>query len=120
MTKRGSKAVPSEPRSPPTGTRLCPLADAVVSIPTIHHLQWHGSPSDHLDEAADLFHAGHHDHPDTLEEDTFDRIYGEVATINTDDLKQLFGRSYSHRWYNGAVKPVEALPREGTAVIQVR
>lgn len=40
--------------------------------------------------ASDLFHAFHHDPPDTLEEDAFDRLYAEVAAVETDDLEQLF------------------------------
>lgn len=59
-------------------------------MPTIHYLQWLGAPADRRDEAADLFHGFHHDPPDTLQEDTFDRLYEEVAAVDTDDLEQLF------------------------------
>lgn len=60
-------------------------------MPTIYYLQWHVSTAgSRREEAADLFYTFHHDPPDTLEDDTFDRLYEEVATVDTDDLEQLF------------------------------
>lgn len=60
-------------------------------MPTIYYLQWHVSTAGpRRDEASDLFYTFHHDTPDTLEDDAFDRLYEEVAAVDIDDLEQLF------------------------------
>lgn len=59
-------------------------------MPTVYYLQWHVSEAQSQTDASELFHAFHHDPPDTLRDDTFDRLYEEVATVDTDDLETIF------------------------------
>lgn len=62
----------------------------MIVVPTIYYLQWHVADAQTRDEADDLFHDCHTDPPDTLREDVFDRLYEEVAAVDTDDLETLY------------------------------
>jgi len=78
---------------------------------TIYYLQWH---EDGYEVAKDRFHQYHVETPETLAEPEFDRFYDEVATVQTEDLEQLYAE-----WNRGSGYESDAFLEEQVRSLSV-